>query len=103
MSPRELEATILIKAAAQFQQAQESWGDRGQLKDALSYNRKLWAIFVANATDPESPLPLNLRNNIANLGIFVFKRTQEVLAEPAPEKLNILMSINRELASGLRS
>lgn len=104
VTPRELEASILIKAAGQFQQIKDSWSnDRDHLRAALIYNRKLWTIFVANATDPQSELPLALRNNIANLGIFVFKRTQELIAEPAPEKLDILMTINRELAAGLRS
>lgn len=103
-SPRELEAMILVKAAGQFQQVKETWEtDRSKLREALMYNRKLWTIFVANATNPESELPLQLRNNIANLGIFVFKRTQELIAEPEREKLDILMTINRELAQGLRS
>jgi flagellar protein FlaF len=34
--------------------------------------------------------------------LFIFNRTITVLAEPAPEKLKILISINREIAAGLR-
>lgn len=103
-SPRELEAMILTKAAAKFQIIINNWDTQKQdLKDALSYNQKLWTIFVANATDPDSQLPLDMRNNIANLGIFVFKRTNELRAEPNSRNLKILAVINRELAAGLRS
>lgn len=103
-SPRELEAIILTKAAAKFQIIMNDWAEhKKDLKNALSYNQKLWTIFVANATDPESELPLGLRNNIANLGIFVFKRTHELRADPNKKNLEILASINRELAAGLRS
>lgn len=103
-SPRELEAIILTRAAAKFQTIINNWEEeKKNLKDALSYNQKLWTIFVANATDPASELPLQMRNNIANLGIFVFKRMNEVRIEPDSEKLEILIFINRELSAGLRS
>ena len=47
--------------------------------------------------------PAQLRNNIANLGAYVFKRTMEVLADPKKEKLDVLIDINREIAAGLMS
>ena len=103
-SPRELEAFILTKAASKFQIIINDWeNQKHNLADALKYNQKLWTIFVANATDPQSTLPLALRNNITNLGIFVFKRTNELMIEGNPRKLEILASINRELSMGLRS
>jgi flagellar protein FlaF len=46
-------------------------------------------------------LPVGLRQNVANLGIFVFKQTLAILADPKPEKLDSLIRINRELAAGL--
>jgi len=102
-SPRELEASLLLKAAAQLQSIKDNWErDAKALDNALLYNRKLWTIFMAAVTDDKHPLPANIRQNIANLGIFVMKQTLEVLAKPAPERLNTLININRELASGLR-
>jgi flagellar protein FlaF len=53
-------------------------------------------------TEPESQLPLPVRQNIANLGIFVLSQTAELQVEPKPEKLDILVKINREVAAGLR-
>lgn len=103
-TPRELEAQILVKAATKFQHIVNDWdNEKSKLREALRYNQKLWIIFIANATDPESNLPEALRNNITNLGVFVLKRTQELMLDPKPEGLDILMSINRELSIGLRS
>jgi flagellar protein FlaF len=42
-----------------------------------------------------------VRQNIANLGLFVFNHTLAILADPRPETLGSLISINRELAAGL--
>jgi len=103
-SPRELGAIILTRAAAKFQIIVNDWDEeKKNLKEALSYNQKLWTIFVANATNPDSQLPIEMRNNIANLGIFVFKRTNELRGNPSSKGLEILIFINRELAAGLRS
>jgi flagellar protein FlaF len=83
---------------------QESWEDnRPDLHDALLFNRKLWSIFLTAATSPDNPLPMGLRQNVANLSIFVFKQTMALLADPKPESLGSLIRINREVAAGLMS
>ena len=61
----------------------------------------LWTIFVSTVTKPENPLPRAIRQNVANLGIFVMKHTIAILAEPKPEKISTLIDINRNLAAGL--
>lgn len=102
-SPRELEADLLLKAAARLQSIKDNWDrDAALLDEALLYNRKLWTIFMSSVTEDTSPLPVPIRQNIANLGIFVMKRTLDVQATPAPEQLGALIRINRELALGLR-
>src|SRR5918998_2876202 len=103
-SPRELEAAVLMKAAARLQAVREDWaGRRAELDDALTYNRKLWTILVTSVTDADNPLPQAIKNNIANLAIFVFERTVTIMLEPGPEKLGALVTINREIAAGLRA
>jgi len=52
-------------------------------------------------TESESQLPKEIRQIIANLGIFVFKRTIEIQSTPAPEMLDVLININRQIAAGL--
>jgi flagellar protein FlaF len=102
-SPRELEADLLLTAAARLQAIRDGWDKKhGELDAALLYNRKLWSIFVTSATSPENPLPAAIRQNVANLGLFVFNHTLSVLANPQPERLGSLITINRELAAGLR-
>ena len=103
-SPRELEATVLMKAATRLQVIRDDWeGRRAELDEALTFNRKLWTILVTSVTDAENPLPQTIKNNIANLAIFVFERTITVMMEPGPEKLAALVTINREIAAGLRA
>jgi flagellar biosynthesis activator protein FlaF len=101
-SPRELEASLLLKAASRLQAISEGWdGKKEELSDALLYNRKLWSVFLTSVTQQESPLPQEVRQNVANLGLFVMNQTIKLLAEPRREKLGTLININRELAAGL--
>ena len=56
---------------------------------------------MTSATSSENPLPAGVRQNVANLGLFVFKQTLAIQADPKPETLGSLININRELAAGL--
>jgi flagellar biosynthesis activator protein FlaF len=101
-NPRELEADLLLKAAARLQAVQDGWdATKGQLNDALLHNRKLWSIFLTSMAEPDCALPMEIRQNIANLGMFIVNHTFEVMNEPRPESLGVLVNINRQIASGL--
>ncbi|HVZ54354.1 MAG TPA: flagellar biosynthesis regulator FlaF [Pseudolabrys sp.] len=101
-NPREVEADLLLDAAARLQAVRDGWDERqDELSTVLLNNRRLWAIFVSTVTSPDNPLPAQVRQNIANLGLFVINRTLAVLANPRAESLAILIRINRELAAGL--
>ncbi len=101
-NPRDLEADLLLTAAARLQAVHDGWDAKHpELEAALLYNRKLWSIFVTSVTDDDSPLPVPLRENVANIGLFVFKQTLATMINPKPEHLGSLISINRELAAGL--
>ena len=102
-APREIEASVLLNAASRLQAVSESWdAKQTELGEALTYNRKVWTILSTAVAEDSNPLPLPVKQNIASLAIFIFNRTISVLAEPAPEKLKVLISINREIAAGLR-
>jgi len=58
-------------------------------------------VFLSSVTDNGSPLPKEIRQNVANLGIFVMKQTLATIANPKPEQLGSLININREIAGGL--
>jgi flagellar protein FlaF len=101
-SPRELEANVLLNAASRLQAVRDTWDDKtDDLNDALLFNRKLWAVFLTSVTGNDNPLPAQIRQNVANLGLFVMNQTLSLIAEPQREKLGALININRELAAGL--
>ena len=102
-SPRERESALLMKAAAALQKVKDDWPNSfDDMPAALNFNRKLWSIFMISVTKEESPLPQDVRQNIANLGLFVMNETRELHMEPAKAKLTTLININRQLAAGLR-
>ncbi len=94
-----------MKAAARLQLIKDEWQEASlaEKDDALVYNRKLWSILVTSATSEESLLPQDIKNNIASLGVFVFKQTISVMTTDDENKLNSLISINRSIAQGLRA
>lgn len=103
--PRELEANLLSRSASNLQRLRDDWDNtgRGDLAAALLFNRRLWTVFMTSATREDSPLPVDLRQNVANLGIFIMKQSLSLQAEPVPQKLDVLININRQLAAGLRA
>lgn len=106
LSGRELEASVLSRAGIMLKQVQENWNasDRDQkLNEAVKFNQKVWSFFQAELSDPENPLPKQLREDILNLSIFIDKQLFDVLAFPAPEKLTTVIDINFNIAAGLRS
>ena len=87
-SPRDLEADLLLQAAAQLQSIRDGWATKHtELNAALTNNRKLWSLLVATVTRPDNPLPAAIRQNVANIGIYVFKQTVATMANPKPESI----------------
>jgi flagellar protein FlaF len=101
-TPREIEAQALLKAARQLQEVQSNWAGPGKALDtALLFNRRLWSIFMSAAQADENPQPVEVRQKIANIGVFVMKQTVEMQINPDPAKLKPLIDINCNLAAGL--
>ena len=101
-SPRDIEAQTLLKAANKLQDAinaNNPFSD--QTRQALMYNRKLWTIFLSEAMREGNPQPVDVRQKIANIGVFVMKQTVEMQVNPDPAKLKSLIEINCNLAAGL--
>jgi len=68
---------------------------------ALLFNRRLWSIFMSAAQTDENPQPIEIRQNIANIGVFVMKQTVDMQMNPDPAKLKSLIDINCNIAAGL--
>lgn len=105
VNPRELEAGLLSKSASNLQRIRDDWdsASRDDLAVALRFNRRLWTVFMTSVTSPDSTLPEDVRQNVANLGIFIAKHMLQLQIEPAARKLDVLININRQLAAGLRA
>jgi len=102
-NPRELEADLLLKAAAKLQAVRSSWREeRGGLDEALLYNRKLWTVFLDSVVRQDARLPRPLRDNLKTLGAFVMCETFSLMTKPQPKHLRSLIKINRNIAAGLR-
>ena len=103
-TPRELEASLLLRAAARLQSIRDAWDrEHTKLEEALIFNRKLWSVFLTSVTSADHPMPREIRQNIANLGVFVMAQTVSLTGDRNPERLGALISINREVAAGLMS
>jgi flagellar protein FlbT len=104
-SPRELEANLLLQAAAKLQAVYDSWNDKKPpgLEDALLFNRRLWTIFLDAVTSESNKLPAKVRENIRRLGVYIMAETFSLMTKPKPQHLTSIIKINRGLAAGLRS
>lgn len=103
VSPRELEASLLIKAATRLQMLADDWEGRAYDRDdALAYNRKLWTLLVSAVIAEDNPLPVGIKQNVLALANFIFNHTFQMISDPQQSRLGVLVSINRDLAAGLR-
>lgn len=103
LAPRELEASLLLKAAAKLQAVRDSWRDTpAELNEALLYNRKLWTVFIDAVTRDDNKLPAQVRQNLANIGVFVMGETFSLMTKPKQENVESLIRVNRGIAAGLR-
>jgi len=101
-APREIEAQALLQAARPLLDVQANWaGPDKNMHNALLFNRRLWSIFMSAAETNDNPQPLEIRQNIANIAVFVMKQTVDMQLNPDPAKLKSLIDINCNLAAGL--
>jgi flagellar protein FlaF len=105
LDPRELEASLLLKAAAKLHAVLEAWDRKppSALSDALLYNRRLWIVFIDAVIRDDNRLPVATRRNLLNLGMFVMAETFSLMTAPRQEHLKNLVWINRAIAAGLGS
>jgi flagellar protein FlaF len=103
-APRELEAQLLLRAATRLQAvADGTLTDRADMLTAIRFNRQLWTILVTSATAETNPLPAVVKQNVGRLAVFILDHSLRLEMQPAPERIGVLVNINREVAAGLRS
>ena len=102
-TPRQLEAQLLLRAAAVLQKVLDSWTDNPPgLNEAVLYNRRLWIVFIDAVIRDDNKLPIPVRQNILNIAGFVIAEIFSLMTRPKPEHLANIIRINRRIAAGLR-
>lgn len=102
-APREREAQLLLQAANRLQTVAEgAVKDRHAITEAIRFNRKLWTVLATSATNEANELPVTVKQNVASLGVFILNHSLKLEIQPDPERVGVLISINRQIAAGLR-
>lgn len=69
--------------------------------EAIRQNQRLWTIFQVALTDPQNPLPQDLKITLLNLSRYVDKASFRAVGKYAPDVIDSLININRLIAAGL--
>lgn len=105
LSGRELEAFILTKASNKLKNCLTNW-ERPKFKsllgEALSYNQKVWTFFQTELSSSDNQMPIELRQNLLSISLFIDRHTLSAMAFPDQKKLTVLIDINMNLATALR-
>jgi flagellar biosynthesis activator protein FlaF len=101
-SPRDTEAQALLMAANKLQEVVTNDNmPTDRVTHALMFNRKLWTLFLSEALNDENPQPLDVRQKIVNISVFVLTQTLALQVSPQREHIKPLIEINRNIAAGL--
>jgi len=102
---RELEASVLSRAAQKLARCKARWEAKKEYKEmlneALRYNQKLWSFFQVELSNPANPLPEALRADLLRLSHFIDQKTFALFAGGDIADLDGIIRINRRIASGL--
>lgn len=102
LTQSELESRAFICSASALNRIKEHWeSEQKDLPEVLERNKLLWTVIASAMKEDDCPQPQAVRNNILQLAAFVFKRTMDLLGEPRPEGLDVLININMNIARGL--
>ncbi len=105
MSGRDIEAAAMTRCAILLKECQNNWSapdHAAMLAEALRTNQMVWSILQSELVKDDNPLPIEIRQDILTLSVFIDNRIIQIMADPQPEKLKIIIDINLNLAAGLR-
>jgi flagellar biosynthesis activator protein FlaF len=103
LRPREVEATAFARAAHVLDRARDNVSDYASRVSALTFNQTLWTLIQASVVEKPCHLSAELKANILNLSVFVDRQTFKAIANPTAENIDILVRIDKSMASGLFS
>lgn len=98
---RSTEAWALGEASRRLALAAKADDEGASLREALRLNQRLWSIFQAALTEPDCPLPSEIRQNVLALSIMVDRNILARLGDLDGSKIGPILEINRAIAEGL--
>jgi flagellar biosynthesis activator protein FlaF len=98
-NPAKTEAWALLEAARLMEAGKTQ--DKSELLKAVRQNWRLWTIFQASLVDAACTVPNEVRRNLLGLANFIDRHTAQVLGNPDPAKIDVLVMINRRIGEGL--
>ena len=99
--PRSTESWALSEASRRLVVAAKADDNGKSLREALILNQRLWTIFQAAMTEPDCPLPREIRDNVLALSIMLDRQVLQRLGDLDGSKLQPILDINRCVAEGL--
>ena len=103
-NPRERDAQLLLRAAARFTAVQNTEPfDRKAAREAATFNRKLWTVFLSSVMRTENPLDAQTKANLRRIALFSLNRSSRIEINPEAAGMTALISINRNVAEGLKN
>jgi flagellar protein FlaF len=99
--PRSTEAWALSEASRRLVVGAKTDDGGKSLRDALILNQRLWTIFQTSITEPDCPLPREIRDNVLALSIMMDRQILQRLGDLDGSKLQPILDINRCVAEGL--
>lgn len=98
-NPARTEAWALLEAARLMAVAKDK--GRDEILAAVRKNWRLWTIFQVTLIDADCKLPAPVRGNLLGLANFIDRHVAQILADPDPKHLDVLIHINRQIGEGL--
>lgn len=101
-SPRQAEGYALVEVARRMEDVRRDDQSTRQAKiDIFTLNWRLWTIFQSELSNPDNPLPTEIKKNMLQLANFIDKHTIKEMRDPTDKGLEVLVNINRQVAAGL--
>lgn len=101
-----VEVKALLQAIRNFKICKNNVSKERFAKDleiSLSFNERIWEIFEQDCRRTNGKLPSKVRDNLLALSMFVKNFSGEIRKSKNALKLDTLISINENIALGLRS
>ena len=105
---RDIDSRALLACARRLDDAKQLMERDAKSKEnsmlyceAIRHNQRLWTIFQVALSDPENPLPQDLKITLLNLSRYVDKTSFGSIGKYNAESIDSLININRIIAAGL--